>query len=85
VKKPLATAVTAILLLQMVSLAWAWEIERPGAFIEVNDRVENAYTDGYASVGLGASIDWYLDNYGAPYGSADVIKMNVSMTANSRE
>ena len=38
-KKPLATAVTAILLLQMVSLAWAWEYERPGGDIDVEDRI----------------------------------------------
>ena len=84
-KKIVAPLLLTILLLQMVSVARAWEIERPGGHIDILERDENAYTNGEASVGLGTSIDHYIENFGSPYGNVDVIKMNVSMTANSRK
>lgn len=73
-----------VLLMQTFPLAWAWQIERPYTDEEITDRVENSYTDGYASVGIGAAIDDY-DEGAAKYGGSDYISMNVSMTANSRK
>jgi len=67
----------------MISLVWAWQIERPSGSIDIEERVENAYTDGNASVGIGVAIDDYRERV-SEYGSADVIALNVSMTANSR-
>lgn len=84
IKKPLTIAITAILLLQMVSLAWAWEYERPGGDIDVEDRTESAYTNGEASVGIGVA-SWEYEEGPTEYGSnTDYVKLNVSMTANSR-
>ena len=69
----------------MVSLAWAWEYERPGSDIDVESRTESAYTNGEASVGIGAA-SWEYEEDPTQYGSnADYVKLNVSMTANSRE
>lgn len=80
---------TKILITLTISLslifpsAWAWEIDRPRQNVELEDRTESAYTNGKVSVGLGAAIDHYTENYD-PYGGRDYVNMNVSMTANSR-
>ena len=67
----------------MVTLAWAWEIERPGDDFNIKERTENAYSNGEASVGLGVGIDDY-DEGASEYGG-DYVALNVSMTANSRK
>ena len=58
-KKPISILLLLILALQMVSMVYAWEVERPAGTIDIIDRTENAYTNGEASVGLGVSIDKY--------------------------
>ncbi len=83
-KKTLAAIITTIILLSLVlPLAWAWQIERPYHTVDILDFVENSNTNNEASVGLGVSIDKYIENF-QDYGGADFINMNVSMTANSR-
>jgi len=81
-KKLLTIVVAMLLLLQMVFLSWAWEIERPSMDIDIKERTESACTNGEASVGLGICIDDYDENAGE-YGG-DYVALNVSMTANSR-
>jgi len=66
-----------------ISLARAWEIERPGAFYPLQERTESLYTNGQASVGLGVSIGPYI--LGLPeYNGSDFVDLNITMTANSR-
>jgi hypothetical protein len=82
-KKLILTTLLFILVLQTVSIAYAWEIERPAYDIDIKERRENAYTNGEASVGIGVAIDDY-DEGAADYGGDDYVTLNVSMTANSR-
>lgn len=56
-KKIIIPLLLTILLLPMVTLAWAWEIKRPSGDIDFKERTENACTNGEASVGLGVCID----------------------------
>jgi hypothetical protein len=82
-KKLMTIALLLIFVLQTVSIAYAWEVERPAGTIDIIDRTENAYTNGEASVGLGVSIDKYIEHF-SDYEGADFLNLNVSMTANSR-
>jgi hypothetical protein len=82
-KKIVSITLLFILVLQTVSIAYAWEVERPAGTIDIIDRTENAYTNGEASVGLGVSIDKYIEHF-SDYEGADFLNLNVSMTANSR-
>lgn len=59
-------------------------LERPSADIDIQERVENAFTDGEASVGIGVAIDDYDENDGH-YEGKDSVSLNVSMAANSRK
>jgi len=77
----IATLVMLLLLLQSSFSVWAWGIERPYRDIDIKDRVDNSYTNGEASVGIGVGIDDY-DEDDAYFG--DVMTLNVSVTANSR-
>jgi len=64
----IATAtVVVILLLQSISIALAWELERPQGDYFLNQREENMTTNGEASVGLGVDISAYNDIIGTPY------------------
>ena len=78
-----AIMLLSVLLLQLISVAYAWEIERPGDDFNIKEREESRYTNGEASVGLGVAIDDYDEASG--YGGADCLEMNISMTANSRK
>lgn len=82
-KRILSTALSLILVLQAVSMVYAWEIERPAYDIDIKERTENACTNGEASVGIGVAIDDY-DEGAAQYGGDDCVTLNISMTANSR-
>ncbi|MGQ9459970.1 MAG: hypothetical protein ACUVRA_01895 [Candidatus Bathyarchaeaceae archaeon] len=82
-KKFVTLAILAVLLLQTVSVGWAWQMERPHRPIAVQDRVESASTNGEASVGLGVAAYNYIEGPDR-YGASDFLSMNVSMTANSR-
>ena len=81
-KKLAAIILIFILVLQMASIVYAWEVERPSNDINIKERTENASTNGEASVGIGVAIKDYNE---APNDySADFVSLNVSMTANSR-
>jgi len=82
-KKPLAILFLTILLLQMVLMAQALEIERPSEVVKIKRRVQNAYTNNEASVGIGVYVDQYSTEF-SDYGGRDCINMNVSMITNSR-
>jgi len=82
-KKLMSIALLFILALQMVSMVYAWEVERPAHDIDIKERTENAYTNGEASVGIGVAIDDYDEGAGK-YGGDDSVELNVTMTANSR-
>jgi len=87
-KESLGTIVLTILLLQPISAALAWELERPADVTSswsIDQRAENSYTNGEASVMLGVDISRYHVNFGAPYGNDDVLSMNISAPANSRK
>jgi hypothetical protein len=62
--KRLHSAILVILLaLTMAPSAWAWEIERPSQHLGfVEQRTENATTNGEATVGLGVHVTDYLEN-----------------------
>jgi hypothetical protein len=64
-------------------VAWALDVERPGASLHIYQRTDSSHTNGKASVGLGASIDAYWDTVNH-YEGNDCIYLNVSMLANSR-
>jgi len=83
VKKSFALVLLSILLLQLISMAWAFDVERPGGSLHIYQRTDSSYTTGKTSVGLGVSIDEYWDTVGA-YGGKDCVRLNVSMLANSR-
>lgn len=82
-KRLLAIAVSAILLLQVVPVAWAFMIERPSFDIDIKKRTQESSTNGEASVGLGVVVDDY--DYDSEYGGADCVTLNVSMAANARK
>lgn len=69
-KKIVSTALLFILALQIVSVVYAWEIERPAYDIDIKERTENACTNGEASVGIGVAIDDYDE--ASHYGGDDV-------------
>lgn len=82
-RRSLVIMAAVLLLLHMVSAVWALKLERPANHLDIKQRDENAFTNGKASVGLGVSVDQYVENW-QDYGGADFINMNVSMTSNSR-
>ena len=82
-KRLLAITIAIILFLQTVSLSWAWELERPSDDIDIMERTENAFTDGDACVGIGVDIHSYEEDCWPD--DDDCVRLNVSMTANSRK
>jgi len=82
-KKIIVPLLLTILLLLMITSAWAWEIERPGGDIPIRERTESAYTNGEASVGLGVVVNNYYEQH--PDYNTDYVHLNISMTANSRK
>ncbi len=82
-KKIIIPLLPTILLLLMITSAWAWEIERPGGDIPIRERTESAYTNGEASVGLGVVVNNYYEQH--PDYNTDYVHLNISMTANSRK
>ncbi|NWF86302.1 hypothetical protein HXY32_00565 [Candidatus Bathyarchaeota archaeon] len=57
--KPLVTIVILLIALLHLPNVLTWELERPGGTITINERTENATTDGKASVGIGVHIEKY--------------------------
>jgi len=86
-KRELTVAVLALLMLLLLSsTGLAWNFERPGKYIDINERTENAKTDGKASVGLGVHISCYSeDESGPPSYGDDYAKLCLAATANTRK
>lgn len=82
--KQLATVVLALLLLPYLhKVALAYELERPGKYIILQQNADGAATDGKASVGLGVDVYTYHENEpGAPSNGRDYVKVQVVMKAN---
>ena len=72
-----------VLIVQLISLTYAWEIERPGEDIKIRERNESGHTNGEASVGLGVDVFRYHES-DDDYPLSDKVGLNLSMTANSR-
>lgn len=88
-KKLLSLIVITLLLTQSMSIVYAWQIERPNTnenlYAEPDyKRAQNSSTDDNASVGLGIALGHYSEHW-IGYGGADLVDMNISMTANSRK
>jgi len=49
-------------LTMLVPTASAFGLERPGGYVRINQRTENAKTDGHASVGIGVGFEDYTEN-----------------------
>ena len=72
-------------LLTLFPQVFAWELERPGGMIPVNERDENATTNENASVGLGVHIYTYNENGGGwPSYGKDYAQLQIVATANTR-
>jgi hypothetical protein len=82
----------ALLLLMSVRVVVAqeeeptWEMERPSYEVNINQRTENSYSDGEASVGLGVHVAGYQEDYpGTYYDGDDGVELRIAATANTRE
>lgn len=86
--KKIKSTVLLFVLLVSVSvptpLVIAWELERPGGFIPIEEREMNATTNGKASVGLGAHIHTYYENDGM-FDYNDAVGLRIVATGNSRK
>jgi len=71
----------------MMPTALAWELERPGGHITINERTENATTDGKASVGLGVHVAHYREDWlvWPSDGDDDIVDLRIVATANTRK
>jgi hypothetical protein len=86
-KKPLAAILTiSFLILSTFYLpqTLALEMERPDDYIEVEERVESASTDGKAEVGIGVHCHEYYENSGE-HDYNDVCALRIAATANTRK
>ena len=71
------------MLLQLISVAWALQIERPSLYDgDIRRLIGDAHTNGEASVALSADVRKYIVD-SIPGG--DMIMMNVSVAGNSRK
>jgi hypothetical protein len=61
-----------------------WSYRRPSSDRLIDQRIDNSYSDGKASVGLGVHISNYLEN-NPYYDYNDVLLMRVVATSNSRK
>lgn len=78
-------ALLIILGLNLFSMVWAdnvWIRERPGNDLDLSDRIENNWSDGNVSVGVGVDIYKYEKDDGS--WGPDTVRTRVSMAANSR-
>ena len=66
--------------------AHAFEMERPSDYVTVNRRVENAYADLLAAVGVGVHICSYKENTpDTPFVGRDGFMLRIVGTANTRK
>lgn len=66
--------------------AVSWSFPRPSSYVRINQRIENSYSDGKASVGLGVHITMYFENAPElPFGGNDGLIMGLSVLANVSE
>lgn len=70
--------------MSLASSVMAWESERPSAYIIFDDRTENSYTDGAATVGLGVHVTEYFEN-SPTFDYYDVLGLRITNTASTRE
>jgi hypothetical protein len=70
-KKSSTLTILTIVLLQLIPISWAWQIERPRRDIAIPDRVESVNTNGEASVSLGVTVDDYDENASQYHGRCD--------------
>lgn len=73
-RKGLITPLIPLILLLQIFPVLAWQIERPhrDETLYIYDQlkhVQHSDTDGYASVGLGAAIEEYDEEYGPAGGT----------------
>jgi hypothetical protein len=85
-RKVLISTLIPILLLSgllvfPVSAASSWSKPRPSTYTPYFETIENAYTDGKASIGVGVNIWDYVER---PAGYPDVLTLRISASANSR-
>ena len=64
----------------------AWRLERPSDHFTIDERVENATTNGKAEVGLGVHVGYYLENSPLPPsdGNDDTVALRIVATGNTR-
>jgi len=85
-KRLLATLSMLSILISIIPPVMALELERPGGDIQVDERTENAFTDGKAAVGLGVHAEKYYENDpDFPANGKDYLKLRISATANTRK
>lgn len=83
-KELFASFLALVLLAQLVSTVFAWEMERPSATYTVARREDKNKCNGEASVGLGIDIDTYNVGSGV-YPPYDWLRLIIAATANTRE
>jgi len=87
-KKTKSIVLVFVLLVVLVFIpfpfGYAWELERPDDFISIEEREENATTDGKASLSLGVHIHEYYENSGM-LDYRDGLGLRIVATANSRK
>jgi hypothetical protein len=72
----------SLLLLSMVSGVLGWDMIRPKNYTPIDKRIQSSYTDGVASVGLGAHISSYTEDEPT---AGDFLWLNIVATANTRK
>jgi len=78
--------ITLFILSQLVTIAFAYEMQRPSQDYTIDQHDENAKTDNEASVGIGVHIYKYYENdISEPFYGNDGVKFRVVATANTRK
>jgi hypothetical protein len=75
-----------LLALFLIAPAFAWDMERPSAYVVVDERAENANADNEAAAGIGVHMRTYHENSpDDPFANRDGIILSVVGTANTRK
>jgi len=75
-----------ISLIFIVSPVSAWQLERPGSYLALNERDENATTNNFGTVGIGVNVVSYYENeQRPPTNGNDGVKLYIAATANTRK